>query len=70
MSIRWRTDGTLICGAKSEELSDDCYIDDKLHYMLSIILKVIVPDPNEEENGLWHWVMDKEGMIEYWRITE
>ena len=70
MSIRWRVDGTLVCGAKSEHRSSDCYINDRLHYMLSIILKVIVPDENEEENGLWHWVMDEEGMLEYQRITK
>jgi hypothetical protein len=38
--------------------------------MLSVILKVIVPDENEEENGLWHWVMDEEAMIEYQRINK
>ena len=70
MSLRWRRkDGTLVCGAKSEEQSDDCYIDDRLHYMLSLILRVIEPDENEEENGLWHWILDEEGRIEYERIN-
>ena len=69
MSLRWRKD-KLICGAKSEAQDGDTYIDDRLHYMLSLILKVIVPDPNEEENGLWHWVMDEEGLNEYNRITQ
>ena len=56
MSIRWRWDsGELLCGAKSEELPKDCYIDDRLHYQLSVELGVIVPDENEAENGLWHW---------------
>ena len=70
MSLRWRKDGTLICGAKSEPQEDDCYIDDRLHYMLSLILKVIEPDENEEENGLWHWVMDSDGEKEYQRINQ
>ena len=69
MSLRWRKNGELVCGAKSLERDDDTYIDDRLHYMLSIILKVIVPDPNEKDNGLWHWIMDTEGTVEYWRIN-
>ena len=56
MSLRWRSNGTLICGAKSDELEDDCYIDDRLHYHLSVELNIVVPDNNEEDNGLWYWV--------------
>lgn len=55
MSLRWRCDGTLVCGAKSEPRSCDAYIDDRLHYQLSQELKVIKPDQDEAENGLWHW---------------
>lgn len=68
MSLRWRGN-KLICGAKSEEQLGDTYIDDRMHYMLSQILKVIVPDPDEDTNGLWHWIMDAEGIKEYWRIN-
>ena len=68
MSLRWRGHN-LICGAKSEEHLDDTYIDDRLHYHLSLILRVIVPDENEETNGLWHWIMDEEGQKEYDRIN-
>lgn len=55
MSLRWRCDGTLICGAKSEPRSCDTYIDDRLHYHLSQELKVVKPDKLEDTNGLWHW---------------
>ena len=55
MSIRWRKTGELLCGAKSKMMNDDCYIDDRLHYQLSIELGIIYPDKNESENGLWHW---------------
>lgn len=55
MSIRWRCDGTLVCGAKSTPRDCDTYIDDRLHYQLSQELKVIKPDIDEAENGLWHW---------------
>lgn len=56
MSLRWRKTGELICGAKSEPMKGDCYIDDRLHYELFVIQKTIVPDKNEEKNGLWYWL--------------
>ena len=56
MSLRWRKSGELICGAKSEPMDGDCYIDDRLHYELSAIQKTVVPDKNEGDNGLWYWL--------------
>lgn len=55
MSIRWRRDGTLVCGAKSEPMEGDAYIDDNLQYRMSIEIGMIVPDKDEATNGLWHW---------------
>ena len=55
MSLRWRMNDTLICGAKSGPLPGDTYIDDRLHYHLSQIVCIIEPDENEVTNGLWHW---------------
>ena len=46
MSLRWRCDGTdktLVCGAKSNPRDSDTYIDDRLHYHLSLT-GVIEPD--------------------------
>jgi len=59
MSIRWRKDGRLVCAAMSEPEEDDTYIDDRLHYQLSVISRTILADVNHEENGLWHWVHDE-----------
>lgn len=56
MSLRWRITGEILCGAKSEPMEGDYYIDDRLHYELSVIQKTIVPDKNETENGLWYWL--------------
>ena len=56
MSIRWRQSGELLCGAMSEPLDTDSYIDDRLHYQLSVISRAIYADIDHEENGLWHWV--------------
>ena len=56
MAIRWRKDGKLMCAAMSSPEDDDSYIDDRLHYQLSVISRAIVADIDHEENGLWHWV--------------
>ena len=56
MSIRWRKDGRLLCAAKSVKETGDTYLDDRLHYELAVQQKVLVPDVNEEDNGLWHWL--------------
>ena len=56
MSIRWRKDGKLVCAAMSKPEKGDTYIDDRLHYQLSVISGVILADVEHEKNGLWHWV--------------
>lgn len=56
MSLRWRKTGEILCAAKSEPMDGDTYINDGLHYELSVIQKCIVPDKKEEENGLWYWL--------------
>lgn len=56
MAIRWRANGYLICAAVSDPEKDDTYIDDRLHYQLSVVARVIIADVNHENNGLWHWV--------------
>ena len=56
MSIRWRLDGRLLCAAESEAKEGDTYIDDRLHYYLSVLARVLVPDIDHEANQLWHWV--------------
>jgi len=56
MAVRWRKDGSLVCAAMSDPETGDRYIDDGLHYQLSVVTKAIVADPRHKENGLWHWV--------------
>ena len=58
MAIRWRKKGDLICAAISKAEEGDTYIDDRLHYQLSVISRAILADVNHEDNGLWHWVGD------------
>ena len=56
MSLRWRINGELLCAAKVEAEDGDTYIDDRLHYQLSVISRAIIADVGEAENGRWHWV--------------
>lgn len=56
MSIRWRTNGDLVCAATSSQEYGDTYINDRLHYQLSVISKAIVANVEHDTNGLWHWV--------------
>lgn len=56
IAIRWRMDGQLLCAAKSEAKEGDTYIDDRLHYQLSVISRSIIADVDHEDNGLWYWV--------------
>ncbi len=57
MAIRWRADGKLLCAAKSKPMDGDTYIDDRLHYWLSVVCRALVADIRHEENGLWHWTL-------------
>lgn len=56
MSIRWRKSGELVCAAVSDPEEGDTYIDDRLHYQLSVISRAIIPSSDHEEDGLWFWV--------------
>ena len=61
MSLRWRAKGgALLCAAKHGALGDDTYIDDHLHYQLSVELKVVIPQADEHESGVWHWIGEQE----------
>ena len=55
MSLRWRADGRLLCAAKHQEEPNDTYIDDRLHYLLSTIVRVLLPHVDEKETGEWRW---------------
>ena len=56
MSLRWRKDGELVCAAKSEPEEGDTYIDDRLHYQISVLSHAIIPDLDEETTGRWWWL--------------
>lgn len=57
MALRIRKDGNILCAAIHPEKEGDTYIDDGLHYQMSVEHKVIVTEPHEKhiKNGQWWW---------------
>lgn len=57
MAIRVRSDGTMLCAALSDPMPGDTYIDDSLHYEMSVIYRVIVSEPIGKHllSGRWWW---------------
>ncbi|WP_190304094.1 hypothetical protein [Paenimyroides baculatum] len=43
MSLRIRKNGAIVCGAMSLPQEDDTYLDDNIHYYLSVLTEAIVP---------------------------
>ena len=57
MAVRIRKDGRIYCAALHRELPGDAYIDDGVHYYLSVERKVLVTEPFEQHarRGEWWW---------------
>ena len=59
MAVRIRADNkTILCAAMFPAEEGDMYIDDDIHYMLSVLAKVLVTDENHFEHGKWWWIND------------
>ncbi len=58
MALRIRSDGKILCAAMHPPLPGDTYIDDGLHYHLSVTKKLIVTEPYERHimRGEWWFV--------------
>ena len=57
MALRIRSDGRILCAALHNREDGDTYIDDNLHYEMSVVHKVIVTEPMPEHTlrGEWWW---------------
>lgn len=57
MAIRVRQDGTMLCAAMHPEMPGDTYVDDTLHYAMSVEHRVLVTEPHEKHRlrGEWWW---------------
>lgn len=58
MALRIRKDGRILCAAIHGEEPGDTYIDDGLHYQMSVLHRVIGSEPNEQhmKSGQWWWM--------------
>lgn len=55
MAVRIRKNGQIFCAAMTESKVDDIYLDDNIHYILSVENKVLVTDNNHLKHGEWWW---------------
>lgn len=57
MALRIRKDGRILCAAMHPAEDGDTYIDDGLHYQMSVERKVIVTEymDQHKSNGQWWW---------------
>lgn len=58
MAVRIRKDGRILCAAMYAAEDGDCYIDDGIHYALSVEAKVLVTESHErhKNRGEWWWI--------------
>jgi len=58
MALRIRKNGKIVCAAINKARLGDCYIDNRLHYYLSVEKKILVTTENEhhmKNGGEWWW---------------
>jgi hypothetical protein len=57
VAVRIRRDGRVFCAAMHRAEQGDTYIDDGLHYTLSVERRVLVTEPMERHalRGEWWW---------------
>lgn len=57
MAVRMRVTGEIVCAAMYPEMPGDVYIDDGLHYQLSVEKGILVSEPMARHrfSGLWWW---------------
>lgn len=64
MALRIRKDGRIMCAAICPPMLGDTYINDGLHYEMSVEHKVIGTDDNHMKHGEWWWTGNvPEGII-------
>lgn len=55
VAVRIRSGGEIVCAAHSVKEDGDIYIDDPLHYYLSVVQKALVTDSHHFDHWLWWW---------------
>jgi len=62
MAVRWRETGEIVCAAITRKRGSDCYIDDRLHYELSVELGVLI-EANRGMGWGYHKVCDNSEIV-------
>lgn len=60
MSLRIRKSGEILCAANTELEEGDIYLNDEIHYYLSVLTGAIVASENHSEDNLWFWNIKEE----------
>lgn len=58
MALRIRLDGRILCAALNKKEEGDVYLNDSIHYQLSVEEKVLVTTENDyhmKNGGEWWW---------------
>lgn len=61
MALRVRKNGKIVCAAMNQKRKGDLYIDDSLHYYLSVEKRVLITEP---------WKQHKKHKGQWWFINE
>lgn len=70
VAIRWRETGELLCAAATEEQDGDRYLDDHVHYQLSVGSNAITVDDSHENSALWLWTNTTTALMAmFWILT-
>ena len=58
MALRIRKDGHIFCARHTQPEIGDTYINDNLHYKMSVVHGVITtyPMPEHTKTGEWFWI--------------
>ena len=65
MALRIRKSGEILCAAVAEPQDGDTYINDNIHYYMSVLTSAITASPNHKKDSLWHWNI-REDMKEHY----
>jgi hypothetical protein len=55
MALRIRKTGEILCAAHTSAEEGDTYLDDGIHYTLSVLTKAIRASEDHENDNLWFW---------------
>ncbi|KGT09528.1 hypothetical protein NV63_06795 [Elizabethkingia anophelis] len=55
MALRIRKTGEILCAAHTKPEEGDTYLDDNIHYFLSVLTGAIIASENHFEDNLWYW---------------